>query len=68
MRGFKSRKFLQAAAAEAALIAALVACFNRADLAPYIPYVIGGLVAVAGAYGAANAWQARGGPPFPADM
>ena len=59
MRKFASRKFLQAAAAEAALTAALVACLADAALRPYLPYVVGGLVAVAVGYGAANAYAGR---------
>ena len=61
MKGYASRKFLQAAAAEVALVAALVACLMDPALRPYLPYVVGGLVAVAVGYGAANAWTARGG-------
>ncbi len=59
MRKYASRKFLQAAAAEVALIAALAACLADATARPYLPYVIGGLVAVAAGYGAANAFAAR---------
>lgn len=61
MNGFRSRKFLQAAAAEIAFIAALGACLADAGLRFYIPYVVGGLVAVAVGYGAANAWASRAG-------
>jgi hypothetical protein len=60
VNGFRSRKFLQAAAAELALLAALAACLADEGLRPYLPYVIGGLVAVAVGYGVANAWQTRG--------
>lgn len=59
MNGFRSRKFLQAAAAEIAFIAALGTCLADADLRLYIPYIVGGLVAVALGYGAANAWASR---------
>ena len=59
MKGYRSRKFLQAAAAEVVFIAALAACLVDAGLRPYIPYVVGGLVTVAVGYGAANAWASR---------
>jgi len=60
VRGFRSRKFVQAAAAELALLAALAVCLLDAGVRPHLPYIVGGLVAVAVGYGAANAWQARG--------
>jgi len=62
---FLSRKFIQSAAAEAALAGALVACLWRAELHPYLPYVVGALAAVAVGYGAANAWQRRGEDAVP---
>jgi hypothetical protein len=65
---FASRKFIQAAAAEVTLIAALAACLADPAARPYLPYVIGGLVAVAAGYGAANAWAIRRGPAAPDDM
>jgi hypothetical protein len=69
VNGYRSRKFLQAAAAEVVFIAALAACLVDAGLRPYIPYVVGGLVTVAVGYGAANAWASRAGDANgPADM
>jgi hypothetical protein len=59
VNGFRSRKFLQAAAAEVVFIASLAACLIDAGLRPYIPFIVGGLVAVAVGYGAANAWASR---------
>lgn len=68
MRGWRSRKFLQAAAAQFALTVALGYALRVPALYPYLPYLIAGIVAVAVGYGAANAWQARATFKTPPDI